>query len=52
LNSKAPRRFKFILYNNYKFNYKIIVNIIYLDSNKLVLYVINAITSFNVVRFL
>ncbi|KAK1990144.1 hypothetical protein LX36DRAFT_593195, partial [Colletotrichum falcatum] len=52
LNSKAPRRFKFILCNNYKFNYKIIVNIIYLDNNKLVLYVINAITSFNVVKFL
>ncbi|KAK1994496.1 hypothetical protein LX36DRAFT_584263, partial [Colletotrichum falcatum] len=51
LNSKLPRRFKFILYNNYKFNYKIIINIIYLDSNKLVLYVINTITFFNIVRF-
>ncbi|KAK1990870.1 hypothetical protein LX36DRAFT_591752, partial [Colletotrichum falcatum] len=52
LNSKAPRRFKFILRDNYKFNYKIIVNVMYLDSNKLVLYVVNAVTSFNVVRFL
>ncbi|KAK1994575.1 hypothetical protein LX36DRAFT_584097, partial [Colletotrichum falcatum] len=52
LNSKAPRRFKFTLYNNHEFNHKIIINIIYLDSNKPVLHVINAATSFNAARFL
>ncbi|KAK2035976.1 hypothetical protein LZ31DRAFT_485078, partial [Colletotrichum somersetense] len=52
LNLKAFSYFKFILYNNYKFNYKILINVIYLNSNKLVLYIINLVTTFNIVRFL
>ncbi|KAF0320351.1 hypothetical protein GQ607_012447, partial [Colletotrichum asianum] len=46
------KRFRFTLYNNYKFNYKIFINIIYLNSNRLVLYIINNTTSFNAVYFL
>ncbi|KAF0321427.1 hypothetical protein GQ607_011430, partial [Colletotrichum asianum] len=41
-------RFRFTLYNDYKFNYKVFIDIIYLNSNKLVLYVINSTTSFNI----
>ena len=29
---KSPSRFKFTLKDNYKFNYTVIINIIYLDS--------------------
>ncbi|KAK1994132.1 hypothetical protein LX36DRAFT_584957, partial [Colletotrichum falcatum] len=47
LNLKAPRRFKFILRDNYKFNYKIYVNVVYLNSNKPMLYVVNSVTMFN-----
>ncbi|KAF0315111.1 hypothetical protein GQ607_017663, partial [Colletotrichum asianum] len=43
-----PKRFRFTFYNNYKFNYKIFIDIIYLNSNKLVLYIINSTTSFNI----
>ncbi|KAF0322307.1 hypothetical protein GQ607_010388, partial [Colletotrichum asianum] len=46
-----PKRFKFTLYNNYKFNYKVFINIIYLNNNKLVLYIINSTTSFNIAYF-
>ncbi|KAK2036262.1 hypothetical protein LZ31DRAFT_484236, partial [Colletotrichum somersetense] len=52
LNLKASSYFKFTLYNDYKFNYKILINVIYLNSNKLVLYVVNLVTTFNTARFL
>ncbi|KAK2036024.1 hypothetical protein LZ31DRAFT_484950, partial [Colletotrichum somersetense] len=52
LNLKASNYFKFTLYNNYKFNYKIFINIIYLNSNKLILYIINLVTAFNIIRVL
>ncbi|KAK1992977.1 hypothetical protein LX36DRAFT_587346, partial [Colletotrichum falcatum] len=47
LNLKAPRRFKFTLRDNYKFNYKIYVNIVYLNSNKPMLHVVNSVIAFN-----
>ncbi|KAK1991048.1 hypothetical protein LX36DRAFT_685706 [Colletotrichum falcatum] len=34
LNLRAPGRFKFTLRDNYDFNYKVFVNVIYLDGNK------------------
>ncbi|KAK2036621.1 hypothetical protein LZ31DRAFT_483228, partial [Colletotrichum somersetense] len=49
LNIKASSYFKFTLYNNYKFNYKILIDIIYLNSSKPVLYVINLATVFNII---
>ncbi|KAK1997793.1 hypothetical protein LX36DRAFT_577675, partial [Colletotrichum falcatum] len=49
LNLKALRRFKFILRDNYKFNYKIYINVVYLNSNKPILYVVNSITMFNAI---
>ncbi|KAK1998251.1 hypothetical protein LX36DRAFT_576677, partial [Colletotrichum falcatum] len=52
LNLRASRRFKFTLYNNYNFNYKVFINIIYLNSNKLVLYIIDSVTAFNTTKFL
>ncbi|KAK1994903.1 hypothetical protein LX36DRAFT_583487, partial [Colletotrichum falcatum] len=52
LNLRALRRFKFTLYNNYNFNYKVFINVIYLDSNKLVFYIIDSVTTFNAIKFL
>jgi hypothetical protein len=51
MNGKSPGRFKFSLKNNYKFNFSIIIDIIYLDR-KLVLYVIDSFTSFQATSFL
>ena len=48
---KSLGRFKFTLKNNYKFNYLVIINIIYLNG-KPVLQVINSITVFRAARFL
>jgi hypothetical protein len=45
MNTKSPNRFKFSLKNNYKFNYSVVIDIIYLDG-KLVLYVIDVFISF------
>ncbi|KAM7182624.1 hypothetical protein V8F20_012858, partial [Naviculisporaceae sp. PSN 640] len=45
-------RFKFILYNKYNFNYKIIIDVIYIEKNKLILYVIDIATRFNTTIFL
>ena len=42
---KALGRFKFILKDNYKFNYYIIIDIIYING-KLVLYIVNKVTAF------
>ena len=48
---KSLGRFKFILKDNYEFNYLVIINIIYLNG-KPVLQVINSITVFKTARFL
>ena len=51
MNEKRLTRFKFTFYNDYEFNYEILIDIIYLESNKLILYVINSAIVFNVARF-
>ena len=48
---KSPSRFKFTLKDNYKFNYIVIINIIYLDS-KLVLQVVDSLILFQATKFL
>ena len=48
---KSPGRFKFTLKDNYKFNYLVIINIIYLNR-KPILQVINSIIAFKAARFL
>jgi hypothetical protein len=45
MNGKSLKRFKFILKDDYNFNFEIIIDIIYLDG-KLILQVIDAATSF------
>ena len=45
MNSKAPRRFKFTLKDNYKFNFEIIIDVIYING-KLVLYIVDIATIF------
>ena len=32
INSKAPGRFKFILKDDYNFNFEVIIDVLYLDS--------------------
>jgi hypothetical protein len=51
LNSSAPRQFKFTLKDNRHFNYKILVDVMYL-GNRLVLHVVNASTAFQGAKFL
>jgi hypothetical protein len=51
MNSKSPSRFKFFLKDNYKFNFSIIINIIYLDK-KLILHVIDSFIFFQAISFL
>ena len=48
---KSLGRFKFTLKNNYKFNYLVIINVIYLNG-KPVLQVIDFVTAFGATRFL
>lgn len=48
---KALRQFKFTLKDNYKFNYLIYINIMYLNS-KLILYIIDLATTFRATRFI
>ena len=48
---KLPNRFKFILKDNYKFNYTVIINIIYLNS-KLVLQIVDFLILFQTAKFL
>ena len=48
---KLLSRFKFTLKHNYKFNYIVIINIIYLDS-KPVLQVIDSLILFQATKFL
>ena len=48
---KLLSRFKFTLKDNYKFNYIVIIDIIYLDG-KPVLQVVDSLTSFQATKFL
>jgi hypothetical protein len=48
---KLFNRFKFTLKDNYKFNYTVIINVIYLDS-KPVLQVVDSLTAFQAAKFL
>ena len=45
MHSKSPSRFKFTLKDNYKFNYSVIIDILYLDG-ELVLQVVDLSTAF------
>ena len=49
--TKSPNRFKFTLKDNYKFNYIVIINIIYLNS-KLVLQIMDSLILFQAAKFL
>ena len=49
--AKLPSRFKFILKDNYKFNYIVIIDIMYLDS-KLVLQIVDSLILFQATKFL
>ena len=51
IKSKAPRRFKLTLKKDIDFNYKIMVNVIYLDR-KPIFHVVDAATAFQTGRFL
>ena len=51
MHKKSLGRFKFILKDNYKFNYLVIINIMYLNR-KPVLQVIDFITVFKAAKFL
>ena len=46
MHSAPPGRFKFTLKDDHEFNYKVIVDIMYIDS-KLVLHLIDSATAFN-----
>ena len=48
---KLPNRFKFTLKDNYKFNYTVIINVIYLDG-KPVLQVVDFLILFQTAKFL
>jgi hypothetical protein len=48
---KSSDRFKFTLKNDHKFNYLIIINVIYLDKRP-VLQVVDSATAFQAARFL
>ena len=48
---KSLGRFKFILKDDYEFNYLVIINVIYLDR-KPILQIIDFITTFKATRFL
>jgi hypothetical protein len=50
-HNRAPQRFKFTIKDNSHFNYEIIINVVRI-SNKDVLHVINANTSFQAAIFL
>ena len=45
MHRKSPGRFKFILKDDYEFNYLFIINVLYLEG-KLVLQVIDSATAF------
>jgi hypothetical protein len=48
---KSLNRFKFALKDNYKFNYIVIINVIYLDS-KPVLQIVDSLILFQATKFL
>jgi hypothetical protein len=48
---KSPNRFKFTLKDDYKFNYTVIIDVIYLNG-KPVLQVVDSLTLFQAVKFL
>jgi hypothetical protein len=48
---KSPGRFKFTLKDDYKFNYSVIIDIIYLNG-KPILQIVDSITAFRAARFL
>ena len=52
MNEKRLACFKFTLYDDYEFNYEILIDIMYLESNKPILYIVDSATAFNVARFL
>ena len=51
MHEKSLGRFKFTLKDNYKFNYLVIINIIYLNG-KPILQVVDSVTIFKAARFL
>src|SRR5438045_4003059 len=51
MHAKSPGRFKFILKEDYNFNFEIIIDIIYLEGRS-VLHVVDESTSFQAARFL
>ena len=44
MNAARLVRFKFTLRDDYEFNYEVVVDIIYLEGNRLTLYIINTAT--------
>ena len=52
MNEKRLARFKFTFYDDYEFNHEILIDIIYFEGNKLILYVVDSATVFNKARFL
>ena len=51
MHKKSLGRFKFTLKNNYKFNYSVIIDVMYLNG-KPILQVVNSVTTFETARFL
>ncbi|EED11958.1 hypothetical protein TSTA_000360 [Talaromyces stipitatus ATCC 10500] len=51
MNQQAPRRFKFTLTDDQEFNFKIVVDVMYLDGEP-VLHVVDSATSFQAAKFL
>jgi hypothetical protein len=50
MNGKSPGRFKFILKDDYNFNFEIIIDVMYLNG-KLILQIVNVTISFQAARF-
>jgi hypothetical protein len=51
MNGKSLGRFKFVLKDDYEFNYSVVIDILYLEG-KPVLQVVDSATSFGAARFL
>ena len=49
--TKLPSRFKFTLKDDYKFNYTVIINVMYLDG-KPVLQIVDSLILFQAAKFL
>ena len=52
MNKARLYRFKFTLRDDYNFNSEVVVDVIFLEGNLPVLYVVDTVTSFNSARFL